>query len=69
MEALTFPASPALELSVYTYYSGLKLFFDVKEHILRSFGCIAEAVAYLHEEETRYKDLKPSQILLLPEGL
>jgi len=37
--------------------------------IERSFGCIANAVAYLHEQNIRHKDLKPSQILLSPQGL
>ncbi|KAI4917192.1 hypothetical protein J4E90_003699 [Alternaria incomplexa] len=34
-----------------------------------SLGCIANAVAYLHTNRIRHKDLKPSQILLSPQGL
>ncbi|KAF1850274.1 kinase-like protein [Cucurbitaria berberidis CBS 394.84] len=32
-------------------------------------GCIANAVAWLHHQGIRHKDLKPSQILLSPDGL
>jgi hypothetical protein len=37
--------------------------------LTRSYGCMAEAIAYLHDHGIRRKDLKPSQILLSPEGL
>jgi len=37
--------------------------------VRRSLGCIANAVAYLHEQNIRHKDLKPSQILLSAQGL
>jgi serine/threonine protein kinase len=40
-----------------------------KHRLLESFGCIANAVAYLHLHGIRHKDLKPSQILLSPNGL
>lgn len=47
--------------------------FDVlsqaKNRLMESFGCIAEAVAYIHSHCIRHKDLKPSQILLSPKGL
>jgi len=33
-------------------------------------GCLAEAVAYLHnDQQIRHKDLKPAQVLLAPDGL
>jgi serine/threonine protein kinase len=35
----------------------------------RTIGCIAGAVAYLHKQEIKHKDLKPSNILLSPNGL
>jgi serine/threonine protein kinase len=40
-----------------------------KHRLLECFGCIANAVAYLHLHGIRHKDLKPSQILLSPNGL
>lgn len=40
-----------------------------QRRLCRSFLCISEAVAYLHHHNIRYKDLKPSQILLSPYGL
>jgi len=40
-----------------------------RRRIRRSLGCIANAVAYLHDQNIRHKDLKPSQILLSPQGL
>jgi serine/threonine protein kinase len=41
----------------------------VRSRLLESFGCITEAVAYIHHPVIRHKDLKPSQILLSPHGL
>jgi serine/threonine protein kinase len=35
----------------------------------RSIGCLASAVAYLHKESVRHKDLKPANILLYPDRL
>ncbi|KAJ4332532.1 hypothetical protein N0V95_009643 [Ascochyta clinopodiicola] len=32
-------------------------------------GCLVSAVAYLHDQKIRHKDLKPSNILMVPEGL
>lgn len=40
-----------------------------KRYLFRSFLCIAEAVAFLHQNSIRHRDLKPSQILLSPNGL
>jgi serine/threonine protein kinase len=45
-------------------------FYDSSiERVQRSFGCMAEAVAWLHKKNVRHKDLKPSQFLLSCEGL
>lgn len=46
-----------------------QVLFLCGHRIRRSLGCIANAVAYLHEQSIRHKDLKPSQILLSPQGL
>jgi hypothetical protein len=35
----------------------------------KTIGCIASAVAYLHESDIKHKDLKPSNILLSRDGL
>ncbi|TID21442.1 serine/threonine protein kinase [Venturia nashicola] len=35
----------------------------------KSIGCLASAVVYLHESSIRHKYLKPSNILLYPDGL
>lgn len=44
--------------------------YEMSLGIIRSdFGCIANAVAWLHQQGIRHKDLKPSQILLSPDGL
>lgn len=32
-------------------------------------GCLVSAVEYLHEQEIRHKDLKPSNVLLSSDGL
>ncbi len=36
--------------------------------IYRNIGCLISTVAYLHEQKIRHKDLKPSNILLVPGG-
>jgi hypothetical protein len=44
--------------------------YELSLGTLRSrLGCIANAVAWIHQQGIRHKDLKPSQILLSPEGL
>ncbi|KAF1934670.1 kinase-like protein [Clathrospora elynae] len=44
--------------------------FEISLGIFRSnLGCIANVVAWLHSQGIRHKDMKPSQILLSPEGL
>ena len=35
----------------------------------KTLGCLASAVAYLHQNRVRHKDLKPSNVLLNPGGL
>jgi serine/threonine protein kinase len=42
---------------------------DANAYLERTMGCIAGAVAYLHEQEIKHKDLKPSNILLSSNGL
>jgi serine/threonine protein kinase len=37
--------------------------------LLRSLGCITNAIVYLHNRHIRHKDLKPSNILLYQSGL
>jgi serine/threonine protein kinase len=37
-------------------------------YLEQSMGCMASAVAYLHEQGIKHKDLKPSNILLSPDG-
>jgi serine/threonine protein kinase len=40
-----------------------------QERLCQSFLCIASSVQFLHRNKIRHKDLKPSQILLSPNGL
>lgn len=42
---------------------------EAQQILCQSFGCIASAVASLHEQGIRHKDLKPSQVLLSRNGL
>jgi serine/threonine protein kinase len=46
-----------------------RVYVAATSRLKRCYGCIAEAIAYLHDHDIRHKDLKPSQILLSPEGL
>ena len=39
------------------------------ERIWSSFGCLTRAMAYLHENNVRHKDIKPSNILLSRGGI
>jgi serine/threonine protein kinase len=49
--------------------SAWELTNDCRRRIRCSMGCIAEAIAHLHQNNIRHKDLKPSQILLSSDGL
>ncbi|KAF2185816.1 kinase-like protein [Zopfia rhizophila CBS 207.26] len=39
------------------------------KRIWSSFGCLTRAIAYLHENNIRHKDIKPSNILLSRDGI
>lgn len=41
----------------------------LQRRLLRSFGCLAVALAYLHSQGIRHKNLKPSNVLLSFNGL
>ncbi|PVI00178.1 kinase-like protein [Periconia macrospinosa] len=43
--------------------------YSISEFLLSKIGCIVGAVEYLHHQKIRHKDLKPSNILLSPNGL
>ncbi|KAJ4377332.1 hypothetical protein N0V83_000157 [Neocucurbitaria cava] len=45
------------------------LYYESLRFLTQCFGCIGEAVAYLHCHAIRHKDLKPAQILLSTQGL
>jgi serine/threonine protein kinase len=42
---------------------------EANAYLERTMGCIASAVAYLHTQEIKHKDLKPSNVLLSADGL
>ncbi|KAF2840361.1 kinase-like protein [Patellaria atrata CBS 101060] len=42
---------------------------DLRKRMLRSFGCLTSAIAYLHKERIRHKDLKPSNVLFSETGV
>ncbi|EON64865.1 serine/threonine protein kinase [Coniosporium apollinis CBS 100218] len=48
---------------------GLVRLLWYRDRLYESFGCLAQAVAYLHQQRVRHKDLKPSNVLLYREGL
>jgi serine/threonine protein kinase len=49
---------------------GLGSLFPISLKRLRgSLGCITSAIAYLHDNKIKHKDLKPSNIILLADGL
>lgn len=39
------------------------------EHLLHVFGCLASALAYLHHQNVSHKEIKPSNVLLTPNGI
>ncbi|KAF2196690.1 kinase-like protein [Delitschia confertaspora ATCC 74209] len=41
----------------------------IQMRMLQSIGCLAGAMAYLHSQDVRHKDLKPANILLYPVGI
>jgi serine/threonine protein kinase len=45
------------------------LYKALQQRLCQSFLCVSSAVEYLHRNRIRHKDLKPSQILLSPNGL
>lgn len=56
-EALGLPSANFSEL-----HSG------ISRRLMRSFGCITNAVAYFHDQGIKHKDLKPSNVLLSRAG-
>ncbi|KAH6881642.1 kinase-like domain-containing protein [Alternaria rosae] len=69
MSSLLFIAATDSAPYLPTEQSAWELVHACQRRIQRSVGCIAEAVAHLHLHKIRHKDLKPSQILLSPNGL
>lgn len=49
--------------------AGQCTFFPAYLRLERCIGCIASALAYLHEQRIKHKDLKPSNILLTPTNI
>ena len=47
----------------------LELYENTLNRLQKSIGCIASAVAWLHDCQIRHKDLKPSQILISTSGV
>jgi len=45
------------------------LFLGAVQRLSHSFGCLTNAIAYIRSERIRHKDLKPSNVLLSPDGL
>jgi serine/threonine protein kinase len=43
--------------------------YDTTKRLRQSLGCLASAIAYLHQQRIKHKDLKPSNILLSSDGL
>lgn len=41
----------------------------IRGRLMNSLGCMASAIAYLHDQNVRHKDLKPSNILFSKDGM
>ena len=48
---------------------GLDLYFAALSRLSACFGCLASAIAFIHDERIRHKDIKPSNVLLSHNGL
>lgn len=57
---------PAADTSLRTWFEGVStpIAQDEYDILQRSFGCLMSALTYLHAENVRHKDIKPSNILL-----
>lgn len=44
-------------------------FLAAVQRLSHSFGCLTNAIAYIHSKRIRHKDFKPSNVLLSPDGL
>jgi serine/threonine protein kinase len=65
---LPWEASLALQQSA--LYDISRIYQASLEYLRTIFGCLAQAIAHLHNDQMiRHKDLKPFQVLLAPDGL
>tara|TARA_R110002003_G_scaffold145_13_gene13456 strand:- start:16415 stop:17749 length:1335 start_codon:yes stop_codon:yes gene_type:complete len=65
----TFSSKTLTPLSIHSEEDIQALWKVLQQYLCRSFVCMTQAVAYLHRNQIRHKDLKPSQFLLSPNGL
>jgi serine/threonine protein kinase len=56
--------SPVADCDLLTQLSNVPLSPDKEELLYSAFGCLCTAVAYLHENKIRHKDIKPQNILI-----